>query len=76
MKKYQIIGIPASDIDKLINEWILNQKYRKIIHDRLINGDTYELLSEKYDMSVRQIANIIKICCIALKSHINDSKTS
>lgn len=32
---------------------------RQILVDRLIEGMTYEAIAEKYDMSVRQIKNIV-----------------
>lgn len=46
----------------LIDEWIIGrnaERDRKILKRRLVDGLTYEQLAEEFDMSVRQIANII-----------------
>ena len=51
--------ISNSEIDYLIDQWIRNERDRAILKDRLINGMTFERLAEKYDMSVRQIQNIV-----------------
>lgn len=48
-----------SQIDRLINEHIHSERNRKILKDRYIDGLTYEALSEKHDLSVKQIRNII-----------------
>lgn len=42
-----------------IDEWILNEKYRAILKRRLIDGICYEPLAEEFDMSVRQIKDIV-----------------
>lgn len=46
----------------LIDEWIVGrnaERDRKVLKRRLVDGLTYEKLAEEFDMSVRQIANII-----------------
>lgn len=46
----------------LIDEWVIGrnaERDRKILKRRLVDGLTYEQLAEEFDMSVRQIANII-----------------
>ena len=48
-----------SKIRELIAEHIHNRRDREILSDRLIDGLTFEQISEKYDMSVRQIKNIV-----------------
>jgi DNA-directed RNA polymerase sigma subunit (sigma70/sigma32) len=47
-----------SQISKLIDEWILNERNRKILKRRLLDGICYEPLAEEFDLSVRQIKNI------------------
>ena len=42
-----------------IDEWILNEKHRAILKRRLIDGICFEPLAEEFDMSVRQIKNIV-----------------
>lgn len=51
--------VPASKIIDLIDEWIRNERDRKILKRRLIDGICYEPLAEEFGLSVRQIKNII-----------------
>ena len=53
------IDLPRSAIEHLIDEWILNEKYRAILKRRLLDGVCYEPLADEFDMSVRQIKNIV-----------------
>lgn len=51
-----------SEIDKLIGEWIIGrnaERDRKILKRRLIDGITYDCLAEEFDLSVRQVKNIV-----------------
>jgi hypothetical protein len=48
-----------SQVDALIEEWIHSDRDRKILHRRLIDGICFEPLAEEFDMSVRQIKNIV-----------------
>lgn len=53
---------PRSELDKLIDEWILGrnaERDRKILKRRLFDGITYERLAEEFDLSVRQVKNIV-----------------
>ena len=51
--------LPRSMIESLIDEWILNERDRKILKRRLLDGICYEQLAEEVDMSVRQVKNIV-----------------
>ena len=49
-------------IEYLINEFVVGrnaERDRKILLRRLLDGITYERLAEEFDMSVRQIKNIV-----------------
>lgn len=51
-----------SEIDKLIDEWIIGRnadRDRRILKRRLFDGITYERLAEEFDLSVRQVKNIV-----------------
>lgn len=48
-----------SDMSWLIDEYIHSERDRKILKRRLIDGIFYEPLAEEFDMSVRQIKNIV-----------------
>ena len=51
--------LPRSEWNKLIDEWIFNERNRAILKRRLLDGICYEPLAEEFDMSVRQIKNIV-----------------
>ena len=59
MNKMKRLGIPRSECEKLIDEWCFNEKYRKILKRRFLDEVRLEPLAEEFDMSVRQIQNII-----------------
>ena len=51
-----------SEIEKLIDEWIIGrnaERDRSILKRRLIDGITYEKLAEEFNLSVRQVKNIV-----------------
>lgn len=47
------------DIQEAIDIWIHSERDRKILKRRLIDGICFEPLSEEFNMSVRQIKNIV-----------------
>lgn len=51
--------ITNSEIEHLIDEWIHSERDRKILKSRLIDGICYEPLAWEFDMSVRQMKNIV-----------------
>lgn len=50
------------DWEKLIEQWIFNERDRAVIQRRLLDGITFEKLSEEFDLSVRQIQTIVYRC--------------
>lgn len=48
-----------SQMKAIIEEWIHSERDREILARRLIDGITFERLAEEFDMSVRQIKNIV-----------------
>ena len=48
-----------SEMEKVIDEYIHNQRNRAIMKRRLIDGICIEPLAEEFDLSPRQISNII-----------------
>ena len=48
-----------SEIQHIIDEYIHNERHREILHDRWIDGLTFEELAEMYDYSVRQVKRIV-----------------
>ena len=59
-----------SEIEKVIDEYIHNKRDRLVTKSRLIDGMCYEPLAEKYDLSVRQVKNIIYRCEDLVFRHI------
>ena len=51
--------IPRSEWERLIGEWIFSERDRAILKRRLLDGICFEPLAEEFDMSVRQIKNIV-----------------
>lgn len=51
--------LSRSEYENIIDEWVFNEKARAIMKRRMLDGITYEKLSEEFDMSVRQIQNIV-----------------
>ena len=58
-KSTENYNLSRSELQYLIDQWIFNERDRRILVDWLLNGMTYERIAEKYDMSDRQIKNIV-----------------
>lgn len=57
-----IEDISRSQIEHAIDEWIIGrnaERDRAIIKRRLIDGIYFEPLAEEFDLSVRQVKNIV-----------------
>lgn len=70
--KYDI-NLPRSVIEHLIDEWIIgknSERDRAILKRRLLDGVCYEPLAEEFDLSVRQIKNIVYRSETRLFKHI------
>ena len=48
-----------SQIREIIGEWIHSERDRHILERRLVDGITFERLAEEFDMSPRQMKNIV-----------------
>lgn len=57
MSKYD--DVPNSEICKQIDEWIKSERDRKILKRRLIDGICFEPLADEFQLSVRQVKNIV-----------------
>lgn len=58
----EVKEISKSVIEYLIAEWIVGknaERDRKILKRRLIDGVRYEPLAEEFELSVRQVKNIV-----------------
>lgn len=55
-----MIEYTNSQISNLIDEYIHSERDRAILKRRLIDGICYEPLAEEFDLSVKQMRNIIR----------------
>lgn len=53
------IELSRSQIEHLIDEWILNERDRAILKRRLCDGIPYEPLAEEFNLSVQRIKSIV-----------------
>ena len=54
--------LSASEVCRLIDEWIIGRngdRDRRILKRRLIDGICFEPLAEEFDLSTRQVKNIV-----------------
>jgi len=57
--KHGLPNLSKSEIENLIDEYIHNERDRKILKRRLIDGICFEPLAEEFDLSVRRIKTIV-----------------
>lgn len=55
-----MIDYTNSQISNLIDEYIHSERDRAILKRRLIDGICYEPLAEEFDLSVKQVRNILR----------------
>lgn len=51
--------LSRKEIEELIDQWIHNERNRKIMHRRLVDGVRFEQLAEEFELSVTQVKNIV-----------------
>lgn len=59
MWKIEETGLTANDIIELIDQRVLNERDRKLLRRRYLDGITYEQLAEEFDLSRTQVCNIV-----------------
>ena len=67
---FEPFNLPISACEQLINQWIFNEKHRNIMKRRLLDGLTYQELSEEFKMSVRQLKAIVYNGCDKLEKRM------
>jgi Mor family transcriptional regulator len=70
MKNIERFDLSRTEWERLIDDWIFNQKHRDILKDRLLNGIPFEPLAEKYNLSVTQVKNIVYKATEKLTKHL------
>ena len=51
--------LSRKELEELIDQWIHNERNRRIMRRRLIDGVRFEQLAEEFDLSVTQVKNIV-----------------
>ena len=51
--------LSRSEVGHLIDEWIFSERDRAILKRRLLDGICYEPLAEEFELSIRQVKNIV-----------------
>lgn len=52
--------LSRSEWENLIDQFIFSELHRKILKRRLLDGICFEPLAEEFDLSVRQVKNIVR----------------
>ena len=65
--------LSRADIEAAIDNWIIgrnSERNRMILKRRLLDGITFDSLAEEFDLSVRQVKNIVYQCEDKLYKHL------
>jgi hypothetical protein len=62
-------NLSRSEWEHLIDEWIFSERDRAIMKRRLLDGICFEPLAEEFDLSVRQVKNIVHKSQIKIFKH-------
>lgn len=63
-------NLSTSEVEALIDEWIFSERDRAILKRRLLDGVIYDDLAFEFNLSVRQIKNIVYRSEIRIFSHV------
>lgn len=69
--KNPFINMPNSELTVLIDEWIKNERNRKLMKRRFIDGITVEKIAEEFRLSVTRTKAIITESVRLLKTVLN-----
>lgn len=69
-KTTESYNLSRDELQRVIDQWIFNERNRAILSDRLFNGTTYERLAEKYGLSTQQVKNIVYKAMDRLEKHL------
>ena len=61
----------VSEIDRLIDEHIFDERIREIAKMKLLHGKTYETVSERFNLTPRQCFNIVSDARKIIVRHIS-----
>lgn len=70
MKLTDVVDMPRSEWENLIDEWIFSERDRQILKRRLLDGVCYEPLAEEFELSVQQTKNLTYKLQLKLFKHV------
>ena len=53
------VNLSRTEITKVIDEWVFSERDREILKRRFFDNIKFEDLSREFDLSVRQVKNIV-----------------
>ena len=62
--------LPNSEVSRLIDEWIRNERNRYILKGRLIDGLTFVDLASRFNLSERQVKSIVHEGLSVISAHL------
>ena len=68
-------GLPSlsrSDWEHLIEEWILSERYRRILKRKILDDWSHERIAEREGLSVNGVKKIIARRVIVLREHATE----
>ena len=57
--KYNLEDISREELEQAIDSWVLNERDRKVLKRRLLDGVVFERLACEFDLSVRHVKTIV-----------------
>lgn len=66
-----IPDLSRSQIEYLIDEWVFNERDRRILKRRLLDGIIYEQLAEEFGLSTQRVKAIVYKTQDKVFRHIN-----
>lgn len=69
-KSNPIPDLSRSEIEHLIEEWILNERDRRVVKRRLLDGICFEPLGEEFNLSTQSVKNIVYRSLDKIYKHI------
>lgn len=70
-QEMSIDDIPRSEWECLILEWVKNERDRKILIRRYLDGLTFDCLADEFDMSVQNVKHICYKQWDKVTKHVN-----
>lgn len=64
------INVSTFELSYLIDSWIFNERNRKIVKRKMIDGITFEKLAEEFDLSTQQVKTIVYKCQGIISLHL------